>query len=186
MINKENLYYDLKRLRTGSLLKDVDTYYVVLGFGNEVLDRSTVIIVAPFKVKPLHIEDVMAKQKELMSYFIFETQFIRPPKVIKYDYFSEEDSKVFLTKYHMMYPEDDFVYKMDYSFVTSKRAKQGKIYCDYMCQIKDEYYSLFYIRIKEFLFTYPEKKPAYNIKQNASIPLIEVTENYVKAYYERY
>ena len=30
--SNEKYYYDLKRLRTGSLLKDANTYYVVLGF----------------------------------------------------------------------------------------------------------------------------------------------------------
>ena len=36
--SNEKYYYDLKRLRTGSLLKDADTYYVVLGFGSEFLE----------------------------------------------------------------------------------------------------------------------------------------------------
>ena len=69
--SNEKYYYDLKRLRTGSLLKDADTYYVVLGFGSEFLDASTIIIVALFDKKPLHIEEVMSEQTDFLSYFIF-------------------------------------------------------------------------------------------------------------------
>ena len=184
--SNEKYYYDLKRLRTGSLLKDADTYYVVLGFGSEFLDASTIIITALFDKKPLHIEEVMSEQTDFLSYFICSTPIIAPPRVIKYDYFSEEESRVFLTKYNMLNPQMSLVYKMNYNFVTSKRTKQGKIYCDYKRLIEDDYYSSFYIRVNDLLYTYPEKKPVLNIKQTAKIPLIEVTENYVKEYYERY
>lgn len=179
------LLYDLDKLRTGSLLKDEsDSYCVVIGFGRKFIDKNTVMLVVSCgKEKPLTFEDV---SKHLD--FIFVSSIIdnvKSLKVVKYDYFNEQESKNFLLKYNLLYPDRQYIFKLNAKRVKADKLKEGKIYQDY----------LKYMYTDIFPFYKLEHQDLINIETNKVFPFVgkvkdmeflEVTEEYQKEFVEYY
>ena len=177
------LLYDLDKLRTGSLLKDeCDCYCVVLGFERKFIDKNTVMLVVPCgNEKPLTFEDVSKH-----FYYIFSSAIINEFKflnVVKYDYFNEQESKNFLLKYNLLYPEIPCIFKLKAKRVT--KLKEEKIYQDY----------LKYFYTDEFPFYKLENQDLINIETHNVFPYVgkvkdmeflEVTEEYQKEFVEYY
>ena len=178
------LLYDLDKLRTGSLLKgESDCYCVVLGFGEKFIDKNTVMLVVPCgKEKPLTFADV-SKYFD----FIFISAIIDEFKslnVVKYDYFNEQESKNFLLKYNLLYPERHCIFKLKAKRVT--KLKEGKIYQDYLN---------YFFYTGEFPFYKLENQDLINIETHSVYPYVgkvknmeflEVTEEYQKDFLEYY
>ena len=178
------LLYDLDKLRTGSLLKgESDCYCVVLGFGEKFIDKNTVMLVVPCgKEKPLTFADV-SKYFD----FIFISAIIDEFKslnVVKYDYFNEQESKNFLLKYNLLYPERHCIFKLKAKRVT--KLKEGKIYQDYL---------KYFFYTDEFPFYKLENQDLINIETHSVYPYVgkvkdmeflEVTEEYQKDFLEYY
>ena len=178
------LLYDLDKLRTGSLLKDAsDCYGVVLGFGKKFIDKNTVMLVVPCgKEKPLTFADV-SKYLDFIfiSAIIDEFKFLN---VVKYDYFNEQESKNFLLKYNLLYPERHCIFKLKAKRVT--KLKEGKIYQDYL---------KYFFYTDEFPFYKLENQDLINIETHSVYPYVgkvkdmeflEVTEEYQKDFLDYY
>ena len=104
--------------------------------------------------------------------------------VVKYDYFNEQESKNFLLKYNLLYPERHCIFKLKAKRVT--KLKEGKIYQDYL---------KYFFYTDEFPFYKLENQDLINIETHSVYPYVgkvkkmeflEVTEEYQKDFLEYY
>lgn len=137
------LYYDLDRLRVGSLLKRGDSYYFVLGYESLYLNYLSILIVVGMgRKKP---KDLLEVQTFLMEKENFDFTYLMGDidaklcSVVKYDYFDFEQSKALLLKYNLLnstrlYPD------IHVKFVKRSKVEKGKYYQDVLKMARKQVY----------------------------------------------
>lgn len=183
---KDKIYYNLKKLRTGSLLRDDYDYYFVLGFLSDILESNTAIAVIHLEKKPKSLSDIADRLKgndvfhHIIYFHVFGHPMVNPPKAVDYNYFSEEDSKLFLMKFNMLDSEYRYFYNVCANFTSSKRTKENCFYYDFLDEIGLDYCSL-YQRLGTNLVSVTDKTKKYSIKDE-SVRLIELSKEEVERY----
>lgn len=180
----KKLWYNLDRLRTGSLLKDENgVYYVVLGFEQKYIDKNTVMLVISCdKKKPLTLEEVgknlggIFKDYIITDYKVFD--------VINYDYFGEQESRTFLLKYNLLNPEKGYLFQLSAKIVKGDKLKEGKIYQDYL-RYFIEIFPFYKLNDKDLINLDTQNSYPY-VKRVKDMEFLEVTEQYHKEFMKYY
>lgn len=171
------LWYNLDRLRTGSLLQDAGgNYCIALGFKNQYIDKNaTMLVISCGDKKPLDFDEVAKYFSYTFGFYIIYSY--RPLKVIKYDYFDEEDSKLFLLKYNLLNPDKNYVFQLSAKIVKGKNLKEGKIYQDFLTRFISVY-PFFTVSGITLINTYT-KEICY-LEHVRDTEFLEVSEQYQK------
>lgn len=126
------LNVDIRKIRTGTLLKDYGGYYTVVGFSSSILTSATGMIVVPTIMKPT-MHDVEVNIKDVFTIFVLNEDkcfnFFNFDD-IDYDYFSEEQSELLLIKYNFTFPP--LLYRLPIKIVTAGNIKEGRYYQDFL------------------------------------------------------
>ena len=179
------LLYDLDKLRTGSLLKgESDCYCVVLGFGRKFIDKNTVMLVVPCgKEKPLTFADV-SKYFDFTFISAIIDEF-KSLNVVKYDYFNEQESKNFLLKYNLLYPDRQYIFKLNAKRVKADKLKEGKIYQDYLKYMYTDIFPFYKLENQDLIDIETHSVYPY-VGKVKDMEFLEVTEEYQKEFTEYY
>lgn len=137
------IYYDLNRLRVGSLLKRGNAYYFVLGYESMYLNYlSTLTVVGLGRKKPkdlLEVHTFLMKKENLDFTYLLGDKDAKLCSVVKYDYFDFEQSKALLVKYNLLnstrlYPD------IHVKFVKRSKVEKGKYYQDVLKMTRKQVY----------------------------------------------
>lgn len=137
------IYYDLDRLRVGSLLKRGNAYYFVLGYESLYLNYlSTLRVIGIGKKKPkdlLEVQTFLMGKENLDFTYLLGDKDAKLCSVVKYDYFDFEQSKALLVKYNLLnstrlYPD------IHVKFVKRSKVEKGKYYQDVLKMARKQIY----------------------------------------------
>lgn len=175
------IYYDLNKLRTGTLVKckDDTNYYLVLGFESRIINLSANLVLIKCETKKPTLEEIYKHllDKDLIAYpYVSDVTDDKGITICDYNYLSEKESKLLLLKYNFV-EQNKLLYNLGrVKWVKRNQVRNGHYYQDVLCYYKNK----FFVCNNNKLLRVPFLIRDLVMHDGVSERLIEVDETYIE------